>query len=239
MIVFPAIDLCGGRVVRLTQGDYSKEQVYSNSPVTVATGFKKQGATHLHVVDLDGAKDGTLSNFETIKEIISTTDMFVEVGGGIRDNERIKKYIDCGAKRVILGTAAAQSLNFVAEMCEVYGDYISVGVDAKDGFVATKGWLNVTQIEGIKFCRDVQKCGCRHIIYTDISKDGLMNGTNIEVYKTLKDILDINITASGGIHSVKELQILSKIDLYAAILGKAIYTGAIDLATAIKAVKEP
>lgn len=237
MEIFPAIDLKDGQAVRLFQGDYDQMTVYSSSPVDVARGFKEKGATNLHIVDLDGAKDGKLVNFETIKAIVEDIDLFVQVGGGIRDEDRIQQYLELGVGRVILGTIATQDFNFVVKMVEKYGDKIAVGVDVKDGFVAINGWKEITDIEGMGFCRRLRDIGLKTVIYTDISKDGGMQGTNLEAYEKLAEIKGLDIVASGGISFEHELETLKANGTYAAILGKAIYIGAIDLEKAIKLVK--
>ena len=237
MEIFPAIDLKNGQAVRLFQGDYDQMTVYSSNPVEVAMAFKKKGATNLHIVDLDGAKDGKLVNFETIKSIVKNINMFVQVGGGIRNEERIQQYLEIGVRRVILGTIATQDFDFVCRMIKKYGDKIAVGVDVKDGLVAINGWKELTNIDGMEFCRRLRDIGLKTVIYTDISKDGGMQGTNLEAYEKLNEIENLDIVASGGISFEHELETLKANRTYAAILGKAIYIGAIDLEKAIKLVK--
>ncbi len=243
MKLYPAIDLIGGQAVRLLQGSFEDVTVYNSDPVAVARSFEAAGAKYLHLVDLDGAKYGTLANLETIKQIVSSTSLFVEVGGGIRDEKRIKTYLEAGVGRVILGSIALRDPDFVSSMISTYGaDKISVGVDAKDGMVAVDGWLTVSRTDGIAFCREMLSRGVRHIIYTDISRDGAMKGTNIEVYRTLRAALpDLDITASGGITFYDEITTLEEMGLYGAILGKALYTGTIDLKIALSLTggKEP
>lgn len=232
MKIFPAIDLRDGKAVRLFQGDYDQMTVYNDNPVEVAKRFREMGAEYLHVVDLDGAKDGRLVNFETIKAIVEAEGLFVEVGGGIRDEERIRQYLDLGVGRVILGTVAVTNLPFLKEMVMKYGDKIAVGVDVKDGFVAINGWKEVTDIPGFDFCEQLRDIGVGTVIYTDISRDGGLQGTNMEAYERLSKIEGLQIVASGGISFLPEIEALAgKAD--AAILGKAIYTGALDLAEAI------
>ncbi len=237
MIIFPAIDLKDKKVVRLTQGDYGKVDTYSEDPTGVAKDFAQKGATHLHVVDLDGAKDGELSNYEVVESIIKSTNMFVEIGGGIRDINRVEKYINAGVGRVILGTAAIKNPAFLKEAVQKYGEKIAVGVDAKDGFVATDGWLNVTKTNGVKFCEELAEIGVKSVIYTDISKDGLMQGTNLDIYKVLSGIKGLNITASGGISTIDEITALREMGVHSAIVGKAIYIGALNLQEVIEAAK--
>lgn len=235
MKIFPAIDLKGGSVVRLLQGDYGKVQKYEIAPPEAARGFEQAGAKNLHVVDLDGAKDGALSNFDTISQIVSSTGMFVEVGGGIRDEARIEKYLTMGAGRVILGTAAVNNFPFLKDVVKKYGGRIAVGVDAKDGFVATDGWLNVTRVNGVDFCKKLRDIGVETVIYTDISRDGALSGTNLDIYSVLNGIQGLNIVASGGISYMHEITALSEMGTHGAIVGKAIYSGMLDLAQVIAA----
>ncbi len=237
MYLYPAIDIRNKQVVRLTQGDYDKMEVYSNRPYVQAQEFIKAGASHLHVVDLDGAKDGELTNFETIKEIVSLGKLFVEVGGGIRNEERIKAYLDLGVNRVILGTIAIENINFVKEMVNKYGSKIAVGVDASNGFVAIHGWKTITDKKSVDFCQELRDIGVETVIYTDISKDGALSGTNIDIYKELSNVKGLNIIASGGITYYDELETLKANGTYGAILGKALYAGKIDLAKAIDMIE--
>ena len=233
MKIFPAIDLRNGKAVRLYQGDYYQMTVNSDSPVDVAKSFKAKGASCLHLVDLDGAKDGRLVNFETIKEIVEEVDMYVEVGGGIRDEERIKQYLELGVGRVILGTIAVKDPGFLEAMVTKYGEKIAVGVDARDGFVAINGWKEITDRESFEFCRYLRDIGVRSIIYTDISRDGGLEGTNMEAYRKLQEIEGLEVTASGGISFEEEITALRDVAA-AAILGKAIYSGKLDLERAVK-----
>ena len=233
MKIFPAIDLRNGKAVRLYQGDYDQMTVYSDSPVDVAKSFKAKGASCLHLVDIDWAKDGRLVNFETIKEIVEEVDMYVEVGGGIRDEERIKQYLELGVGRVILGTIAVKDPGFLEAMVTKYGEKIAVGVDARDGFVAINGWKEITDRESFEFCRYLRDIGVRSIIYTDISRDGGLEGTNMEAYRKLQEIEGLEVTASGGISFEEEITALRDVAA-AAILGKAIYSGKLDLERAVK-----
>lgn len=237
MKIFPAIDLFGGKAVRLFKGDYNQMTVYSDNPVEIALDFKSQGAKYMHVVDLEGAKTGETPNLETIKKLVSSTDMFVEVGGGIRSMEVIDRYVSAGVKRVILGTSAVTDQAFLERAIKTYGDKIAVGVDLKDGFVAIKGWTEKSNIDGFEFCKKMQDLGVETIISTDISKDGAMQGANHSLYKELSAKLSINIIASGGVSSIDDVQKLSKLGVYGAIIGKAYYTGAIDLKEAIEVAK--
>ena len=234
MILFPAIDLYNKSAVRLTKGDYAQMTVYSGDPAAVAKAFEAAGATHLHVVDLEGARDGTTANFETVREIVKSTGLFTEVGGGIRSREVIEKYLDIGVERVILGTAAVTSPGFVDDMAARFGGKIAVGVDVKDGFVAVKGWTEVTGLECFDFCRQLEQKGVRTIICTDISKDGVLGGANLDLYRRMSLELTLNIIASGGVSSLKDIMYLDYIGLYGAILGKALYEGKLDLADAIR-----
>ena len=234
MNIIPAIDLIGGQAVRLVKGDYDKVTVYSDDPAAVAESFERAGAKYLHVVDLDGAKDGTTANFETIKKIIERTDLSVEVGGGIRTLERVRQYIEIGVDRVIIGTAAVTDPDFLREAVKLYGEKIVVGVDIKDGFVAIKGWLEISELSCKEFCKKLEDLGVKTIICTDISKDGMMSGTNRELYRELYDEFELNIIASGGVSSMEDIAVLSNMGLFGAIVGKAIYTGAIELSEAIK-----
>lgn len=236
MKIFPAIDLKDGKAVRLFQGDYDKMTVYSENPVDVAKEFKAKGAEYLHLVDLDGAKDGRLMNFDTIKEIVEHADMFVEVGGGIRDEERIKQYLELGVGRVILGTIAVKNPEFLEAMVGRYKDKIAVGVDAKDGFVAVNGWKEVTDKESFEFCRYLSRIGVKTVIYTDISRDGGLGGTNMEAYKKLQTISSLEIIASGGISFEEEIRALKGM-VEGAILGKAVYSGKLDLKKAVEAAR--
>ncbi len=237
MDIYPAIDLKNKQAVRLTQGDYNKVEVFGDSPAAFAKEFAAKGAGFLHVVDLDGAKDGELSNYDAIKDILSAADMFIEVGGGIRDEKRIESYLSIGVGRVILGTAALNNFSFLTQMVNKYADKIAVGIDAKDGFVATDGWLNVSRTDSVQFCRRVRDIGVKSVIYTDISKDGAMQGTNLDIYRTLSEIEGLDITASGGISSMEEIIALKKMGTKAAIVGKAVYLGALDLTEVIAAAR--
>lgn len=238
MKIFPAIDIIGGKVVRLCKGNYSEVKKYTLSPLEAAEKFCGQGATNLHVVDLDGAKSGRADNAKTIESIVLKCGMFVEVGGGIRTLDQIKKYLDCGVGRVILGTVAVKDFDFVIKAVEKFGEAVSVGVDALDGKVAISGWEDVTQIDSLEFCKELKNIGIQNIIYTDISKDGMLNGTNLQIYEVLCQTEYPKITAAGGIADVKEVQILKNMGIYGAILGKALYENKIDLSSAIKVAED-
>lgn len=237
MIIFPAIDLFDKKAVRLYKGDYKNMTVYSDNPVEIALDFKSCGATHMHVVDLEGAKTGQTPNIEVIKSLVSATDMFVEVGGGIRSMEVVDRYISAGVSRVILGTSAVTDQEFLILAIKKYGDKIAVGVDIKDGMVAIKGWTEKSEIDGFSFCEKMQDLGVKTIICTDISKDGAMQGANHALYKRLKEELKIDVIASGGVSSMEDVERLREINFYGAIIGKAYYTKAIDLKDAIKVAR--
>lgn len=237
MKIFPAIDLRDGRVVRLFQGDYDQMTVYSQEPVKVARDFKAKGADCLHLVDLDGARDGRLVNFDTIKTITDQVDMFVEVGGGIRDEERIRQYLQVGVGRVILGTAAVKNPEFLEEMVAKYGEKIAVGVDSRDGYVAVNGWEELTDKKSLRFCEYLRDIGVKTVIYTDISRDGGLKGTNMEVYRSLAQIQGLDIVASGGISFEEEIISLRGL-VSGAILGKALYSGRLDLKRAVELAEQ-
>lgn len=234
MLIFPAIDLYEGKAVRLYKGDYSQMTVYSNDPPEIAKKFKQAGATHLHLVDLQGAKTGETPNLETIRAIRESTDLFIEVGGGIRTMQVIERYLSAGVDRVILGTAAVTDPDFVHKAVAAYGEKIAVGVDIKDGSVAIKGWTETSGIDPFAFCEQMQKIGVCTLICTDISKDGAMQGTNRALYKQLSERFSLQIIASGGVSSLEDVKALSEMNLYGAIVGKAYYVGAIDLKEAIR-----
>lgn len=233
MHLLPAIDLRDGHVVRLTQGDYDRMTVYDSDPVAVARSFAEQGATHVHLVDLDGAKDGALVNDGIIREIVATSGLEAQVGGGIRDEERIQNYLDAGLERVILGTVAAENFDFVEEMVAKYGDHIAVGVDARNGYVAVRGWLKTTSLAAMDFCKRCREACVKTIIYTDIERDGLLSGANLSAYRALSEIEGLQVIASGGVSSFDDLDALASYDLYGAIIGKAMYDGRLHLAEAI------
>ena len=234
MRILPAIELRDGKVVRLYQGDYDNMTVYGQDPAAQAAAFAAAGAGDLHVVDLDGAKDGTLANFKTIEALTRQGGLYIEVGGGIRDEERIRRYLDLGAERVILGTVAVRNFDFTARMAKTYGSHIAVGVDARDGFVAVNGWKELTGERGVAFCRRLRDAGVRTVIYTDISRDGAEQGTNLALYRELTAIRGLNIIASGGVSFEEELLELREMGVWGAILGKALYTGKLDLARAVR-----
>ena len=234
MKIFPAIDIIDGKVVRLSKGDYNNVKRYALSPLETALKFLEQGAKYLHVVDLDGAKSGNADNAKVIEEIVSKCGMSVEIGGGIRNFTQIQKFLDCGAKNVILGTVAIKDFDFLIKAVAKYNNAIVVGVDAADEKVAVNGWLEVTEINSLKFCKKLKEIGVQRVIYTDISKDGMLKGTNLQVYEVLCQTEYPNITASGGIFDIAELEKLKNMGIYGAILGKAVYEQKIDLKRAIE-----
>ena len=237
MKLFPAIDLYEGKAVRLYKGDYAQMTVYNNDPAAVAADFAAYGATCIHIVDLEGAKSGTTPNFDTVCKIKATSGLFCEIGGGIRTMEVIDKYLSAGIDRVILGTAAVGNLDFVKSAVAKYGERIAVGADLKDGYVAVKGWVEKTDLSCENFFQQMQDVGVKTVICTDISKDGAMMGTNLELYRSLSERFSMQIVASGGVSSLEDVKRLSKMGLYGAIIGKAYYTGAIDLRQAIEVTK--
>lgn len=237
MIILPAIDLLGRKAVRLLKGDYNQGTVYSDSPLAVAEKFKSLGATHIHMVDLDGAKYGTAPNMDIVAEVAEKTGLFIEIGGGIRSMETVKKYIDAGISRVILGTAAICDEDFLKEAVKAYGEKIAVGADVKDGKIAVKGWLEQSDVTLDEFFLKMQDLGVKNIICTDISRDGAMRGTNLELYRELSAKYSLDITASGGVSSIEDVKRLREMNLYGAIIGKAYYTGAVDLKEAIEVAR--
>lgn len=234
MQIFPATDIIGGKVVRLVKGDYSQMTVYADSPAEMAKEFMKNGAVNLHMVDLDGAKSGSPENFDKIKEAAAIDGLFVEVGGGIRDEKRIEDYLALGVNRVILGTAAVKNYPFVEAAVKKYGDAIAVGVDAKNGLVAVNGWLETTNVSSVEFCKKLCQSGVKTVIYTDISKDGMLSGTNLEIYEQLSLINGLDIVASGGITFESEIKALTDMCIYGAIVGKAVYEKKLNLAKCIE-----
>ena len=237
MILYPAIDLCGGEAVRLFKGDFTQKTVYSDNPLSVAFDFKKKGATHIHLVDLDGAKTGSRAHFDLITEIKKRTGLFAEVGGGIRTQEDVEAYLAAGIDRVILGTVAAEDPAFISKLPASAREKIAVGVDVKDGYVAVKGWTETSDKDVFSFCESLAKEGVRTIICTDISRDGAMQGANGDFYRELSARFDMDIIASGGVSSMEDVRRLRALGLYGAIIGKAYYTGAIDLTEAIEVAK--
>lgn len=237
MLIFPAIDLFEGKAVRLFKGDYAQMTIYNENPLEVARDFEKCGATHIHMVDLEGAKSGTTPNLDVVCGIKKNTSLFCEIGGGIRSMDTIDRYINAGIDRVILGTAAVTEEGFVEAAVKKYGEKIAVGIDIKDGFVAIKGWTEKSNLDAMAFCKRMQDIGVKTVICTDISKDGAMQGTNHSLYNEMSEKFDLQIIASGGVSSIEDVKKLAEKDLYGAIIGKAYYTGDINLSQAIEVAK--
>lgn len=237
MLIYPAIDLYDGKAVRLYKGNYAQMTVYNENPVEVARDFLRCGAERIHLVDLAGAKSGTTPNFDTVTAIKNATGLFCEIGGGIRSMETIDRYLTAGIDRVILGTAAVTEPGFVEKAVAKYGERIAVGIDIKDGFVAIKGWTVKSEENAFDFCEKMQRIGVKTLICTDISKDGAMQGTNHALYRELSQKFQMDIIASGGVSSIGDVERLAALGIHGAIVGKAYYTGAIDLRDAIEVAK--
>ena len=237
MILYPAIDLVDGKAVRLYKGDYAQMTVYSDSPLSVALDFQAAGAKRMHLVDLQAAKSGVPENAATIRAIAENTDLFLEVGGGIRTMETLDAYLALGVDRAILGTAAVSDPEFLEAAVKKYGEKVAVGVDLKDGFVAIKGWTETSELTAEAFFEKMQALGVKTVICTDISRDGAMKGTNRELYKTLSEKFSIDLIASGGVSSIDDIAALKEMGLHGAIIGKAYYTGAIDLKDALEVAR--
>ncbi len=237
MIILPAIDIIEGKAVRLLRGDYDKKTVYSDDPIKLAIAFHMLGADEIHLVDLEGARDGGTPNFKTVEQIVEATELRAEIGGGIRDEETVKKYLDIGVSRVILGTAAVENRPLLRTLAAKYGDRIAVGIDVRDGFAAIKGWKEITNTRLEDLLLELDQMGIKTVICTDISKDGAMSGTNRELYSSLSGKYRMRLIASGGVSSIEDVAALRDMGLYGAIIGKAIYNGAIDLKEALRAAK--
>ena len=238
MKIFPAIDLFEKKAVRLFKGNYNEMTVYSEDPVSVAMDFKACGAKYIHVVDLEGAKDGITPNIDVVRAISEKTGLFVEIGGGIRSMEVLDKYFEAGVYRAILGTAAVNNESFLREAIEKYSGKIAVGADVKDGYIAINGWVEKSEYTLDDFFKKMQEMGVQTIICTDISKDGAMRGTNLAMYAELSEKYSLDIIASGGVSSIEDVKSLSEMGIYGAIIGKAYYTGAIDLALALEVARD-
>ena len=237
MILLPAIDLFEKKAVRLYKGDYENMTVYSENPIEIARDFEEKGCTHIHMVDLEGAKDGTTPNLPIVEQVAGQTGLFVEIGGGIRTMETVERYLSVGVSRVILGTAAVNDEAFLQAAVAEYGQKIAVGADVKDGCIAIKGWLEKSAVTLDAFLRKMEAIGVKNVICTDISKDGAMRGTNLALYRELSQKYRLDITASGGVSSLEDVRQLRKMDIYGAIIGKAYYTGAVDLRQALEVAK--
>lgn len=234
MTIYPAIDIIDGKCVRLVQGDYSQKTTFSDSPLDVAKKWRSLGGEFIHLVDLDGAKSGDTPNFELVTRIAKALDIPVEIGGGIRNMETVDKYLQNGVFRVIIGTAAVKNPEFVREAVEKYDDRIAVGIDAKDGMAAISGWEDVSEAPALELAKQMQDYGVKSIIYTDIATDGMLGGPNIEAMREMKNNVDIEIIASGGVSSIDDVRRLKETGVEGAIIGKALYTGDIDLKLAIE-----
>ncbi len=237
MILFPAIDILGGKAVRLLKGDYNQVTVYSERPWEFAQDFVSRGCSAIHIVDLDGAMTGDTVNIKTVERIAQTKGLYSEIGGGIRNMETVERYLEAGISRVILGTAALKDPAFLRESVRMYGNRIAVGVDLKDGYVSVKGWLETSDKEGFEFMRELEDMGVSAVIVTDISRDGAMKGTNLELYRRISKETKMKVTASGGISTLEDLKALRDMDVYGAIIGKAYYTGAIRLEDALEVAR--
>ena len=237
MLIFPAIDILGGKAVRLLKGDYSKVTVYNDDPYTVALDFASKGCRAIHIVDLDGAREGSAVNMDIVRTIARIPGMISEIGGGIRNMDTVCRCLDAGISRVILGTAALEDPAFLDASVSRFGERIAVGVDLKDGKVAVKGWLETSGKDGLEFIKELEQKGVKTVIVTDISRDGAMKGTNLELYRTICSSCSLDVTASGGVSTLDDIRNLRDTGLYAAIIGKAYYTGAIRLGDALEAAR--
>lgn len=237
MLVFPAIDLFGGKAVRLYKGDYDQMTVYNENPLAVAKDFAACGAVWLHTVDLEGARNGETPNLATVEKLVKESGLMVEVGGGIRSMDVVDRYLSAGVSRVILGTAAVKDEAFLKAALAKYGERIAVGIDIKDGKVAIKGWTEKSDLDAMEFCAKMEQMGVKTIICTDISKDGAMKGANHALYREMSARFGVQIIASGGVSSMEDVEKLAALGIYGAIVGKAYYVGAIDLKKAIEVAK--
>ena len=237
MVLFPAIDILSGKAVRLYKGDYNAVTVFSERPWEFAEDFVDKGCSAIHIVDLDGAKSGETVNIDTVKRIAAVKGLYSEIGGGIRNMETVSRYLEAGVDRVILGTAALKDPSFLKNALREYGDRIAVGVDLKDGKVAVKGWLETSNKDGIEFLKELEDLGVEGVIVTDISRDGAMKGTNLDLYGRIKEEVSLKVTASGGVSTIEDIVALKSMGLYGAIIGKAYYTGAIKLKEALEALE--
>lgn len=234
MIIYPAIDMKDGSCVRLTQGSYDRMTVYEKDLVKVAKRWEDMGAEILHLVDLDGAKNGNRVNQPAVKEILDNINIPIQLGGGIRDTEGVKTLLDMGVDQVIIGTVAVENPEWVKEMIQIYGDKIIVSIDALNGLLATNGWQSVSDVKAIDFIKRLKSYGLSRIVYTDIEKDGMLIGPNFQIYEELAARVDIEVIASGGVTSLEDIKRLKEMGLYGAIIGKALYDGKLDLGEVLK-----
>lgn len=237
MILFPAIDIKDNKCVRLTQGKFDQVNVYSDDPVEMAKKWESMGAEYLHVVDLDGAKDEGFQNRKSIEKIAKSIKIPMQTGGGIRSEERIKNLIDLGVSRVIVGTMAVENQELLKEITAIYKDYIAVSIDAYKGKVATRGWQNVGDVDSIDICKFLESICIKTLVYTDISKDGMLSGPNFDIYKELSNKTNLNIIASGGVTTLSDIKKLNEMNMYGAIIGKALYDNKLDFKDAQKSIK--
>ena len=233
MLILPAIDLRNGKCVNLVQGRAGEETIFSDHPVEMATQWQQDGAEYLHLVDLDGAFSAESDNLHIVKEIVEVLQIPAQLGGGIRTMERLESVLGLGVTRAILGTAALKNPSLVKAACSEYGSRIAVGIDAKDGMVATEGWLDISEKPALAFAKEMEDCGVQTIIYTDIKSDGMLQGPNFETTRAIADAVSVNVIASGGITSLQDVQALKAVGVYGAIVGRALYTGALELTNAI------
>ena len=229
MIIFPAIDLKNGKCVRLEQGDFSKENIYSENPLEIAIKWQEQGAEYLHLVDLDGALTGVSCNLDAIVKIVSALKIPVQVGGGIRTKKQVEELLAAGVERVIIGTKALSDKDFIRELINDFGEKVIVSIDAKDGFVAIKGWTEISSIKAVDLALELKVYGLRTLVYTDIAKDGMMVGPNFAELENINNLTGLQIIASGGVSTPSDVEKLRQMDVYGAIIGKALYLGTIEL----------
>lgn len=237
MIIFPAIDIKDNKCVRLSQGDFNKVKTYSNEPFEMALKWKNEGASFLHIVDLDGARSEEIINKKSIERIAKDIGLPIQVGGGIRSEEKIKSFIDMGVKRVIIGTIAVENKELLKELVSKYKEKLIVSIDAKDGKVALRGWEVISEVDSIDLCKELEEIGIKTIVYTDISKDGMLEGPNFDIYKILSQKTSLNIIASGGISSIDDIKRLKDMNIYGAIVGKALYDNKIELKEVLKCLQ--
>lgn len=238
MIIFPAIDIKDNKCVRLSQGNFNRVKIYSNDPYEMAVKWKNEGAQYLHLVDLDGARSEEIINKKSIEKIVKNICLPVQIGGGIRSEEKVKSLLDMGVDRVIIGTIAVENKELLKRLVSKYKDKIVVSIDAKNGKVALRGWEVISELDSIDLCKELEEIGVKTIVYTDISKDGMLEGPNFQIYKTLSEQTSLNIIASGGISSIEDIKRLNNMNIYGAIIGKALYDNKIDLKDVLRCLRE-